>query len=182
VREVGALPGWRTALAWGYAQSGRAELAREQFDALRVDGFRALPRDANFVPACAILSHIAGELGDVEMAAAIEPMLRPEASYWVVLGPGPATLGPVSYSLGLLTALLGDLDRAEGDFRAAIDRAEAMRARPYVAHAQAGLAGVLRRRGEEAQAAELETAALATAVELDMPRLLRDLGVRAAST
>jgi hypothetical protein len=183
VREVGALPGWRTALAWGYAQSGRAELAREQFEALREEGFRALPRDANFVPACAILSHIAGELGDAEMAAALEPMLRPEARYWVVLGPGPATLGPVSYALGLLSALLGDLDRAEADFRDAIARAEGMRATPYVAHAQAGLATVLRRRaagGDAGEAGQLEAAALATAEALDMPRLLRDLGVGAA--
>jgi hypothetical protein len=117
------------------------------------------------------------------MAAALEPMLRPEERYWVVLGPGPATLGPVSYSLGLLTALLGDLEQAEADFRQAIDRAECMGARPYVAHAQAGLAGVLRRRGgdgDEAEAQELEAAALVTGRELDMPRLLRDLGARTA--
>ena len=50
-----------------------------------------------------------------------------------------------------------------------------MRARPYEARSQAGLAAALRRRGEHARAAELAAQAAATARELGMVRLQREL-------
>jgi hypothetical protein len=47
VREMGALPGWRTPLAWAYAQSARTGLARAELDDLRRDDYAVLPWDAN---------------------------------------------------------------------------------------------------------------------------------------
>ena len=107
---------------------------------LRRDGFAVFPQDANFIPSLAIVAHVAGELGDAELAAEVEPLLRPYTDYWVVLGPGPATLGPVAYSVGLLNLLRGRLDHAARYFAVAIEKSELMRARPYV-RALAGRAG-----------------------------------------
>jgi hypothetical protein len=180
VREIGALPGWRTALAWAQVQAGRVDLAREQIDALRPDGALALPNDTNLIPACTILSHIAAELDDAALAEEIEPFLRPHAATWVVLGPGPATLGPVAYCLGLLGLLRGDLDGAERDLELAVDLAERMRARPYVALARVALAEALRRRdapGDAERAAAAEAAGLAGARELGMGHVLRAPGL-----
>jgi DNA-binding SARP family transcriptional activator len=177
VREMGALPGWRTPLAWAYAQSGRTELARAELDALRRDDFAALPWDANYDAALGIVTHAVAELGDAEMAAQLEPLLRPLERNWVVLGPGPSTLGPMAYCLGLCSLLLERWDQAERDFELAIERCEAMRAEPYLAHSRLGLAKALRARGaaqDADRAAALEEAAVETGRRLGMARLLRD--------
>ena len=57
-----------------------------------------------------------------------------------------------------------------------------MRARPYEARSQAGLAAALRRgAGDDARAAELEAQAAATARELGMVRLQRELALASAA-
>ena len=63
----------------------------------------------------------------------------------------------------------------------ALERSRAMRARPYVARAQAGLAAALRRLGEAARANVLAGEAAATARELGMLRLQRELAVPSLS-
>jgi hypothetical protein len=176
VRDVGELPAWRAALAWGLAQAGRVDDARAELDVVRRDGLAALPPDANFIPTLAVLAHIAGELRDADVAVEVEALLRPYTDYWVVLGPGPATLGPVAYSVGLLNLLTGRPDKAARYFVVAIEKSELMGARPYLARSQVGLAEALRAgRGGAAdadRAAQLEEEALATARELEMTRLL----------
>ena len=97
-----------------------AELAQ-----LRRDGFAVLPRDVNFHAGLTMLAHAADELGDAELAAELEPLLRPLADYWVVLGVGSATLGPVAYSLGVCNLLTGRLDAAVADFELAIAKCRA---------------------------------------------------------
>ncbi len=176
-REIAALPGWRTPVAWAHVQAGRVDMARAELDELRRDDFAVLPHDANFDAALAIVSHIAGELEDAELAAQVEPLLRPLAEYWVVLGPAPATLGPVAYCLGLLNLIRGELEAAERDFELALEKCRAMAARPYEAHTLLGQSKVLRARGDADTADELRDRALAIGRELGMPRLLRDAGV-----
>jgi tetratricopeptide (TPR) repeat protein len=177
VREISALPGWRTALAWAHVQAGRLERAQAEIAELCRDDFAELPRDANFVPACTILGHVAGELDDADLAAAVEPQLRPSAAYWVVLGYAPATLGPVAFTLGLACQLTGRLDQAVEDFELALQQSTRMRARPYLAHTQVRLAQVLEQRGapgDAVRAGSLRAEGTETARELGMTRLLRD--------
>jgi tetratricopeptide (TPR) repeat protein len=179
VDTISALPAWRSALAWALVQGGRLEQAGNEIDLLRRDDFALLPRDANLVPACAILGHVAGELGDSDLAEAVEPLLRPSAPYWVVMGYGPATLGPVAFTLGLACQLTGRLDQAVEDFELALALSERMRARPYLAHTRIHLAQVLEQRrapGDVVRARGLREEGLVTARELEMTRLLRDAG------
>jgi hypothetical protein len=62
-------------------------------------------------------------------------------------------------------------------FERAIERAGAMRARPYEARSQAGLAAALRCLGAHGRAVELEAQAAATARELGMLRLQREVAL-----
>ena len=114
-----------------------------------------LPRDVNFEVGLAILAHVADELDDAGLAAELEPLLRPLAEYWVVFGIGPATLGPVAYSLGVCNLLTGRLDAAVADFEQALAKCRLMRARPYEAHTSVRLARALARRGDEPSAPPL---------------------------
>ena len=176
-RAVPDMFAWRGPLAWAYTQGGRTAEARAELALLRKDHFAALPRDVNFDVGLAILAHVADELGDVELAADIEPVLRPLADLWIVFGIGIGTLGPVAYSLGVCNLLAGRFDMAVGDFEAAIAKCRSMGARPYQAHASLRLARALVRRGapgDAERAVTLEAEALAIAHELGMPRLLRD--------
>jgi tetratricopeptide (TPR) repeat protein len=180
-REIGALPGWRAVVAWAQVQVGRPELGRAALEELSADGFAAIPRDTNLLPTLAIAAHAIGELGDVRLAAAAEPVLAPFDTSWVVFGAGAGTLGPVAYSLGLLRLLQERWDEAIAAFELALERSERMRARPYVARSRAGLAGALRRRGEPGDAAradELSALAAAEARTLGMSRLQRELAPR----
>ena len=71
---------------------------------------------------------------------------------------------------------------AAASFERAIERSRAMRARPYEARSQAGLAAALRRAAARtARAAELEAQAAATARELGMARLQRELALASAA-
>ena len=176
-RSVEHMPAWRAPLAWAYAQSGRLGPARDLIAELRRDGFAVLPRDVNFHAGLTMLAHAADELGDAELAGEIEPLLRPLAAYWVVLGVGSATLGPVAYSLGVCNLLAGRPDAAVADFELAIAKCRLMRARPYEAHASLRLARALTLRdgpGDAERAVALERDAVAIAHELGLPRLLRD--------
>jgi hypothetical protein len=91
-----------------------------------------------------------------------------------VFGIGPATLGPVAYSLGVCNLLTGRLEAAVADFEQALVKCRLMRARPYEAHTSVRLARALARRGDAERAAALTRSAVAIARELDMPRVLRD--------
>jgi len=170
-----APPGWLPALAWAHVQSGRPELARALIEEMSADGFATTPRDSNFVARLAQVAQVIAELGDARLAARLEPLLAPLSAFWVVLGPAACTLGPIAYSVGALRLLQDRPADAASSFEQAIERSRAMRARPYEARSQAGLAAALRRLGEDGRAAELSARAAATASELGMVRLQREL-------
>jgi DNA-binding SARP family transcriptional activator len=173
-----APPGWRPALAWAHLQAGRPEIARELIEEMSADGFATTPRDSNFVARLAQVAHVIAELGDARLAARAEPMLAPLSAFWVVLGPSACTLGPVAYSVGMMQLLQDRPEDAAASFERALERSRTMRARPYEARSQAGLAAALRRCGGAAGAARAEALAeqaAATARELGMLRLQREL-------
>jgi hypothetical protein len=125
------------------------------------------------------LAHVTDELGDAGLAAQIEPLLRPLADQWLVYPIGVGTLGPIAYSLGVCTLLMGRLDAAVADFELAIAKCRLMRSRPYEAHASLRLARALALRdgpGDAERAAAMQRAAVAIGEDLGMRRLLRDAG------
>jgi hypothetical protein len=88
-----------------------------------------------------------------------------------------ATLGPVAYSHGTMQLVQGKIEAASQALELALELAT-MRARPYIARSQAGLARALRLRdqpGDEERARALAQQATETARELGMTRLERTL-------
>ena len=169
-------PGWRPRARLGACaggprrSSGGAELEATERGRLRG------PAARQQLPArLAQVAHAIGELGDAQLAARLEPLLAPFGAFWVVFGPGAATLGPVAYSVGLLRLSRTGRRTRSAAFEQALERSERMRARPYVARSRAGLAEALRRRaepGDAARAEELSALAAADARALGMTRLL----------
>jgi tetratricopeptide (TPR) repeat protein len=181
VRQIAA-PGWWPALAWAHVQGGRPEQARELLEVMSADGFATTPRDSNFIARLGQVAHVVAELGDEELAARVEPQLAPYEDFWVVLGPAACTLGPIAYCVGEMRLLQDRPAEAAASFEQALERARAMRARPYVARSQAGLASALRRcGGDHARADALAADAAATAAELGMTRLQRELALVASA-
>jgi hypothetical protein len=90
--------------------------------------------------------------------------------------------GPISYSyegtfarvIGLLDASLGELSTAETQLRRALDLAVARRQPPWIAKVSHELASVVRRRGREEEARELDRESLRIARELGMTGLEAD--------
>ena len=171
----GRLASWRAVWAWANVQGGDRSAARAEIAALSADECAVFRRDATFLESLTPLVAAVDELRDGALAAPLEPVLAPYENSWVVVGIGATTQGPVAYSLGLTQLHQGRAEEAIASFEKAIALSMAMRARPYVARSQFGIAQALRLRGEDARAAELEAQALATARELGMLRLQREL-------
>lgn len=134
---------FRSGLALLHADLGRLEEARESFDALAVDQFRALPRDVNWLNAMDELAQVCAALGDREHAATLYALLLPYADQNVVVAFADACEGSVSRYLGLLATTAGRWDAAARHFEAALAMNQRIRARPLLAvtavnHALAG--------------------------------------------
>ncbi|HEX8935533.1 MAG TPA: hypothetical protein VF788_15360, partial [Pseudonocardiaceae bacterium] len=89
-----------------------------------------------------------------------------------------APLGPVAYYLGLLAANLSRVDAAAGHFEVALQAAERIGSRPYLALAQGAYGAMLARRDtslDRPRATQLLANALKTAKELGMRQLCADV-------
>ncbi|HUG13476.1 MAG TPA: AAA family ATPase [Thermomicrobiales bacterium] len=184
-----ALPVWRCLLARLIRDLGREQEGRQLVDQLAGDRFSGLPRDLFWLCNMALLSETCAGLGDAERAAALYRLLSPYASLNVMAGRA-GSLGPVARYLGLLAATCGDHAGASRHFEDALAANERMGARPLTARVQRDYAAMLLRlladagersmpdteggrRAEQARA--MLEAALATALELGMPDLARDV-------
>jgi DNA-binding SARP family transcriptional activator len=163
-----AVPAWRCALALLHSDLGREDAAREQFEALAQDGFRTLPRDAQWLIAITLLAEVCGRLGDGERAAELYELLAPYAGRNVVVGRAATCNGSASRQLGVLAATIGDWDGAEQHFGAALAMHEAMGARPFAARTRVAWAEMELARGDVARARELLADAIVAADALGM--------------
>jgi DNA-binding SARP family transcriptional activator/tetratricopeptide (TPR) repeat protein len=164
------LVAWRAGLALMLVELGRADEARDEFEALaRLDD---LPRDANWLIGVTLLAEVAGALGDGARAEPLYALLEPFAGRNVVVGRAATCNGSASRLLGILAAAVRSWELAEGHFIDALAMHERMGARPWVARTQLAYAEMLltrRRRGDRARARGLLEDALSTAEALGMP-------------
>jgi hypothetical protein len=107
--------------------------------------------------------------------AAIYDLVRPYERRWAWPGrDAVAPLGPVAYYLGALAAALRRFDAAAGHFEVALEAAERVGSRPYLALTQGAYGTMLARRGatsDRQRATQLLADALKTATELGMAQL-----------
>ena len=174
VERYPALPAWRCAIAWVYAELGRDAEARSGFEHVAADGFAGMPRDFSWFISVALLSEVCAFLGDARRAATLYELLLPYADRHIVLVYS-VCYGPASRYLGLLATTMGHREEAERHFQDALEMNARMRARPWLAHTQHDYARMLVARGrpgDRDQALELLSQALDTGQELGMKSLV----------
>jgi tetratricopeptide (TPR) repeat protein len=125
-----------------------------------------------------MLTEAAALLGHVHAAARLYEWLKEETQSGdcVIIGPN-AFFGAVRRYLGLLALTLGDAGDAVDQHEAALEVHERLRAHGWTARSRYDLARALLARGENgdtARAAELLDAAIDSAKDLGMPKLLED--------
>ena len=170
VHEYPVLFRFRCALAHLYGDLGREREARAALDDVLSHDLAREYVDAEWLFCMVLLADPCRSLGDADAAARLHGLLSPYAHMYAS-APVEATFGSAARALGVLATVMGRFDDAERHFRAAVDIERAMRARPWVAHAQHDFASMLVARGDAGdaeRAAELMAAARATYRELGM--------------
>jgi tetratricopeptide (TPR) repeat protein len=118
---------------------------------------------------------LAAHAGAPREGAAIYDLVRPYERRWGSAGrDAVALLGPIAYYLGVLAAALSRFDAAARHFEVALDDAQRVGARPYLALTQGAYGAMLARRGatlDRQRARQLLADALQTAQQLGMNQL-----------
>jgi DNA-binding winged helix-turn-helix (wHTH) protein/tetratricopeptide (TPR) repeat protein len=177
-----ALRATQGAWHWLRAVAARAHLTLGQRDAaeqlylqVRGEGFETIPRNIRWTATAVEIGLLCAELDAVDDAARLAELLHGAEGLHGVLPIPVCYGGPISHPLGLLRAMLGDVDDALVLLEDAIESTGALGARPARARAERDLARILVRRGDRERAASLMRSASETAVELQMAGLLARL-------
>ncbi len=182
VGQYPAVPAWRAGLAALYMDIGRAEDAQRELDQLAENDFDALPLDANWVVALALLAEVAAHLGDLPRAAWLYDRLLPFAGSNIIVGGGWVCHGSTERFLALLAHALGRFEAADRHFRAARRANANLGAHPLVALGRFQHARLLAERdaaGDRGRANDLLGQVLDTGGELGMRGLVDSaLGLR----
>jgi hypothetical protein len=110
VEQYPDIPSWRCGLAMLYAQLGRLEEARQEFERVAVDDFAGLPRDLFWLIGMALLADVCCALGDRARAGVLYDLLLPYAGRTMVTGRAVVCAGSARDSLAILAALRGRFD------------------------------------------------------------------------
>jgi DNA-binding winged helix-turn-helix (wHTH) protein/tetratricopeptide (TPR) repeat protein len=168
------VPGWRTGLAYLYAELRRPADTREHFEVLAAHDFEDLPRDQNWLPAIASLTEACAALGDVARAERLYALLLPYRRRIILLGFANGCFGSAERYLGLLAETSGRVEAALDHFEAAREIHARLGARPWVARTDYDIARLLARRSQRddrARSAALVAGVLESAAELGMASL-----------
>ena len=162
----------RVWLALYYAEAGRTQEARREFEVLAATGFGDVHRDGQFMGNVALLAMVCAQLGDGERADVLSALLLPYAEQCVLLR--HCWLGSAAYYLGLLSTTLAHWEDAAQHFEHALQVNARIALRPSLAHTQHDYARMLLLRGDRRdrqRALELLNQSLDTAQELGMNML-----------
>ena len=165
---------WLPGFALIAADLGFEGPARRRLRELAETGFE-LPFDAKRSASLSYVAEVACMLGETDAAARVYELMSVYRYMTITAGIATVCYGAASRYLGMLATTLGDFDKAEAHFEHALELNERMRARPWLAHAKAEYALLLRRRGDGERAEVLANEAWEIAAELDMVRLKRRL-------
>lgn len=174
VEHQAASATWRPGLALIYSELTMEREARAAFEAMAVDDFAILPRDAFWSATLAYLAETCVFLGDETRATTLYRLLLPYDGQNIVAGFAGVSYGAASRFLGLLATTRVRWEEAETHFQAALTMNAEMGARPWLAHTQHQYAAMLMARqwpGDCVKVGELLNQALATAQELGMHSL-----------
>jgi class 3 adenylate cyclase/tetratricopeptide (TPR) repeat protein/ABC-type lipoprotein export system ATPase subunit len=168
---------WLPGFALVACDLGYRDAAQRRLSELARTGF-AMPLDAKRSTSLSFMSEVAISLGDTEAAQTIYDLLIAYKDMTITAGVATVCFGAASRYLGMLSASLGDFEKAAAHFDHALEMNAASSSRPWLAHAQAEYASLLMKIGSKKaieRAVSLSEQASATAVELDMVRLRKRL-------
>jgi class 3 adenylate cyclase/tetratricopeptide (TPR) repeat protein len=164
---------WLPGFALIAADLGYRDAAQRRLNELARNGFE-MPLDAKRSASLSFISEVAISLGDTEAAKVIYDLMLAYKDMTITAGVATVCFGAASRYLGMLSAELGDFEKAVKHFEHALEMNAASGARPWLAHAQAEYANLLLKVGSKKaveRAMSLSEQASATAAELDMVRL-----------
>jgi tetratricopeptide (TPR) repeat protein len=170
IEDFPSYPLHRPALACLLIDVGRTSEAKAIFGELASNDFAALHRDSEWILGTSLAAEACWMLGDIAAAAVLYEQLIPLSGRHAI-GLAEGSIGALDRYLGLLAQLLGRTDDAEHHLEDAIAMNQKMGARPWTAHGQHDLAGLLLSRdgpGDRERAMGLLQEALMTAEELGM--------------
>ena len=166
---------WRPGLTVVYAELGMDDEARRGLHRVLDDGLGHL-RSSLWIASLVYLVDACALLGDREAATVLYPELLPYAGDNVMVGHLVGCYGAMDRYLGMAASVLGEWERAEEHFRAALALNTRLGARTWLAHTAYWYARMLLARGESHDAA-LVQAHLALALrlgrEIGLPSLVR---------
>jgi class 3 adenylate cyclase len=165
--------GWRTRLAYIYAELDRLDEARAEFEYLAKNDFGDIQRDLLWTLSIGYLAEVAAVLGDRRRGERLYELLLPSADRNVVVL-NSACNGSVSRQLGLLANALGRPADADRHFADALALHQRLESPPLIARTQYDQARILLARGspvDREHALQLASRALDTARRLGMARL-----------
>jgi tetratricopeptide (TPR) repeat protein len=172
IDQYPAIPTWRCALAFLYADAGRTDDARRELEVLAIDGFSGLPRDLFWLADMALLGQAAAFASAQEHAKSLYELLSPYARQNVVVGIA-ACWGSTSRVLALLARTLGREEEAALHFEDAIEQNASIDALAWRARSEVEYAEMLLARGESARAEALLRSARQTAEQLELKDIER---------
>jgi hypothetical protein len=138
---------FRCVLTSIHAETGRAQRARKELNALAVNDLAGIDLEPEWFLGANLLAEVCGTLGDAERAELLYAFLLPYGDCNVFAMPEVA-LGSASRPLGLLAATMSRWKQAEEHFEHALEMNTRMGTPPWVAHTQHDYARMLIRRGE----------------------------------
>jgi DNA-binding CsgD family transcriptional regulator len=164
---------WRPGLVSLLAEIGMEDEARRELARVAAEGLDPL-RASLWLTSLTYLTDASAALGDQAMAALVYPELEPLAGANVMVGHLVACYGAADRYLGMLAATLGEWDRAEDHFEAAMELNRRMGADTWLAHTAYQYARLLLARGsgDRQRAGALLAEAAALAERIGMVALL----------
>jgi DNA-binding CsgD family transcriptional regulator len=137
---------WRPGLAVVLAELGMVDEARVALHRVLDEGLGAL-RSSLWVASLVYLADVAALIGDRDAAAVLYPELVRRAGENVMVGHLVACYGAMDRYLGMTASVLGDWERAEAHFQAALALNTRLGARTWLAHTAYWYARMLLARG-----------------------------------
>jgi DNA-binding CsgD family transcriptional regulator len=185
--DAARVAAWGPGLVAVLAELGMEDDARRGLRAILGEGLGEL-RPSLWIASLVYLADACATLGDEEVAGALYPELAAYAGTNVMVGHLVACYGSMDRYLGTTAAVLGDWERAEAHFQAALALNTRLGARTWLAHTAYGYARMLLARGvggdrSEAQAQLGVALGLARAIGLpDLERRIVELGADVPQT
>jgi tetratricopeptide (TPR) repeat protein len=170
------LPAWRCGLAFLCGEVGKEDEARRRYRALTGEHFGWTNRAGGWLIGICTLTELCAQFDDTDGAPKLYATLDPFSGTNVVIGYGAACFGAADRPLGVLASVLGQFDRAEEHFRAALDLETRMAMPVFAAWTRTHYAAMLLARdgeGDFERAAELLEAALEATRAAGADRLTR---------